>query len=83
MKNILVDKRVFVTASFDPIEWGTEDQDVADKLNNRLEFYVNKGYDKDKVIESMQKLLNEFNLNTDYGLTFLSHVVDYIYCDYL
>lgn len=79
MKNLIVEKKVNVTATFDPVEWGTDDQEIADKLNNRFEFYVNKGYSKEEVLRSMYKVLSQYNLHTDYGLTFLNDIVDFIY----
>ena len=61
MKNILIDRKVRISADFGAEDWelysNEESDDIAEKLNKSLEFYVNNGYTKKEVYDNMMKIM--------------------------
>jgi hypothetical protein len=66
MKRLLVDHKVKISASFTADDWElyTDDEnaeEVAEKLNEHLEFFVNSGFESNEVHNKMWKIMNEYS----------------------
>lgn len=86
MKNLVLDRKVYINAFFEPEEWGLFEkegsEEVAIDLNKKLEFYVNKGYKKEEVITKMMAELKKHKKFGSYDsepIRFLEKIVEYIF----
>jgi hypothetical protein len=86
MKNILIDRKVRISADFDVGDWelysNEEAEDIAEKLNKSLEFYVNNGYAKKEVYDNMMRIMyshSKAGAADSEPLFFLERVLNEIY----
>lgn len=80
MENLLVDRKVHISAFFDPQQWNLtqKDEEIADRLNKQLEFYVNCGYLREEVEYNMSVELAKYEYTASpYG--FLNKILDNIF----
>lgn len=87
MKKLLVEKKLSISASFDAEDWclnvdNEHSEEVAAKLNERLEFLVNNGFGHGDVYSRMRNYLCEFSsVGADNWAChdFVSRILDRIY----
>jgi len=65
MKNLIVDRKVNIQASFGPDDWDLyndeNSEEIAHRLNENLEFLVNNGFPANEVESKMLKMMKEFS----------------------
>ena len=87
MKNLVVDRKVNITAAFSAEDWqlyldSEESEEIAHKLNKRLEFLVNNGFTSEDVHRNMWRTMNEysrFGAADSEPMRFLNNVLNSIY----
>lgn len=87
MKNLVVDRKVNISADFTAEDWQLycdqeESEEVAEKLNKRLEFLVNNGFSAEDVHRNMWRMMNEysnFGASDSEPIRFLNNILNKIY----
>lgn len=87
MTGLEIERFVKISAKFKAEDWnlylelpGIED--IADKLNSELEFYVNSGFPKYTVLAIMMDIIRQYEsygANDHHARLFLIQVIDEIY----
>ena len=87
MRNLVVDRKVNISASFGAEDWqlyldDENCEEIAHKLNKRLEFLVNNGFSCEDVHRNMWRTMNEyskFGATDSESVRFLNEVIESIY----